>query len=362
MPATFPKTNTIQVLQRAMVHANIELGSHVRLFAQFGSTIRFFNPNPAAPEIDKNKLSVHQLFVDYHLQKKWLVRLGRQEISYASHRLFTFREGPNNRLAFDAAVIKYMSKKRKIDFFAMSSVISQTGVFEDQSFKDFIFGIYASNQIVSKKFLVDFYFLNLNTSRRQYNFVADKENRQSYGSRIFSENPKLNYELEATYQTGRFNQSKIRAFGISADLNYKLVSGINLIAGIGGNFMSGDKNKNDNQLNTYNLLFSKPQYGLTAPIGATNLINVNPYIKINPTKKSYIYISSYFMWRQSNQDGTYSPTAVEMRPSQEALFASNKKSIGTLQALESSYAVNTHLSLAVDASYFFYRTIRKSNR
>ena len=59
------------------------------------------------------------------------------------------------------------------------------------------------------------------------------------------------------------------------------------------------------------------------------------------------------MWRQSNQDGTYSPTAVEMRPSREALFASDKKSIGTLQALESSYAINTHLSLAVDASYFF---------
>ena len=353
VPATFHKTNTMQVLQRAMVHTNIESGNHVRLFAQFGSTIRFFNPNPATPEIDENKLTLHQAFIDYHFQKSWMLRLGRQEISYASHRLLTFREGPNTRLSFDAAVIKYNSKKRKLDLFAMSPVISKTGVFDDQSFKDFIVGIYASNQIVPKKFLVDFYFLNLNTNRRKYNFVAGKENRQSYGFRIFSENQKLNYELEATYQSGRFNQSRIRAFGISADINYKLVSCNNLIAGIGSNCMSGDKSKNDNQLNTYNLLFSKPQYGLTAPIGATNLINVNPYLKINPTKKIYIYISSYFMWRQSNQDGTYSPAAVEMRPSREALFASDKKSIGTLQALESSYVVNTHLSLAFDASYFF---------
>ena len=117
--------------------------------------------------------------------------------------------------------------------------------------------------------------------------------------------------------------------------------------------MSGDKSKNDNQLNTYNLLFSKPQYGLTAPIGATNLINVNPYLKINPTKKIYIYISSYFMWRQSNQDGTYAPTAVEMRPVKTELFASTKKTIGTLLSLESAYSITKNLSFAIDASYFF---------
>jgi hypothetical protein len=201
--------------------------------------------------------------------------------------------------------------------------------------------------------LLDYYFLNLNTDRRKYNFVAGKENRQSYGFRIFSENLKLNYEWEATYQSGKFNQQSISAFGISADINYKLVSPNNLIVGIGSNYMSGDKNKNDNRLNTYNLLFSKPQYGLTAPIGATNLVNINPYIKISPNKKSNIYVSSYFMWRQSNQDGTYSPAAVEVRPDREMLFASSKKPIGTLLVLESSYAYNSNLSFSLDASYFF---------
>ncbi len=117
--------------------------------------------------------------------------------------------------------------------------------------------------------------------------------------------------------------------------------------------MSGDKNKDDNQLNTYNLLFSKPQYGLTAPIGATNLVNINPYSKFNPTKKSNIYASSYFMWRQSNQDGTYSPAAVEVRPGQEMFFSTKKKELGTLLALESVYAINQSFSFALDASYFF---------
>ena len=353
IPSGFNKDYTSQLLQRVMLHTNMELGNKLRIFAQVGSTFRFFNPNPATPEIDENKLSLHQAFVDYQLQKKWMVRIGRQEISYANHRLLTFREGPNTRLAFDAGVVKYNAGKRSIDVFVMSPVISKPGVFDDQSYKDLIAGFYTTEKIIPKKLLLDYYFLNLKTDRRKYNFIAGKESRQNYGFRIYSENRKLNYELEATYQSGKFNQQNISAFGISADINYKFVSASNLIAGIGSNFMSGDKNKVDNQLNTYNLLFSKPQYGLTAPIGATNLVNINPYIKFNPTKKSNIYLCSYFMWRQSNQDGTYSPSALEVRTTAASDFTSTKNKIGTLLAVESSYAVNRNLSFALDASYFF---------
>ncbi len=352
VPVVFTKVSTGQLWQRVMVHTNFELGSKLRVFAQLGSTFRFLNPNPAVPEIDGNHLSLQQAFIDYHLQKKWMVRLGRQEISYANHRLLTFREGPNTRLAFDAAVIKYHSGKRKVDVFAVSPVISKTGILDDQSFEDLIIGAYATEQIVPRKLSIDYYVLNLNTKRRKYNYVAGKENRQSYGFRIFSENSKFNYELEATYQSGKFNQSTISAFGISADINYKVIPANKFIVGIGGNYMSGDKSKNDNRLNTYNLLFSKPQYGLTAPIGATNLVNINTYIKINPTKKSNIYLSSYFMWRQSNQDGTYSPLAVEIRPA-PALMFTTKKRIGTLLSMESNYAIARNLSFAIDASYFF---------
>jgi hypothetical protein len=353
IPPGFTKNYTSQLLQRVMLHTNIELRNNLRVFAQLGSTFRFFNPNPATPEIDENKLSLHQGFIDYRFQKKWLVRLGRQEMSYGNHRLFTFREGPNNRLAFDAAVIKYNSQKRKIDLFAMSPVISKKGIFDDESLKDLIIGFYATEYFVANKFLVDYYFLNLNTQRRQYNFVGGNENRQSFGFRIFTENQNFNYELEATYQSGKFNKSKIRAYGISADLNYKMIQKTNFIIGIGINYMSGDKNKNDNQLNTYNLLFSKPQYGLTAPIGATNLVNINPYFKINPNKKCNLYFSSYFMWRQSTQDGTYSPTALEIRPASTSLVISPEKSIGTLLSIESSYSLTPNLSFSIDGSYFF---------
>jgi Alginate export len=354
VPSTFTDADAKQIWQRVMAHTNIELGNKVRIFAQLGSTFRFGNPNPLTPEIDENQLSLHQAFIDYNFHKKWTARLGRQEISYGNKRLITFREGPNTRLTFDAAILKYHSKKRKCDIFALTPVISRKGIFDDQSFEDAVVGIYATEYVIPHKLLLDSYTIFFNSDRRKYNYVAGHESRETTGLRIYSENPIFNYEIEASYQNGKFNNQKISAFGINTDFNYKLVTKNNLILGISANYVSGDKNQNDNQLNTYNTIFSKPPFGLVAPIGLSNIVRITPYFKINPTPKSYVYASSNLLWRQSNQDGIYSPgTSAETRPNPTLLFASTKKDIGTLLVLESSYAVNKHLTLGFDVSYFF---------
>lgn len=82
------------------------------------------------------------------------------------------------------------------------------------------------------------------------------------------------------------------------------------VVGVAGNYISGDRNSKDRKLNTYNLFFSKPQYGLAAPIGATNIATINPYMKMQPTSKLNIYTGINFLWRQSEQDGIYSPGAI----------------------------------------------------
>ena len=185
-----------------------------------------------------------------------------------------------------------------------------------------------------------------------FNFIAGKENRQVAGIRLFSDNPVLNYELEATYQFGKFNNLHINAYGIALDINHKFLHRKNMLIGFAGNYVSGDRNKDDRQLNTYNMLFSKPQYGLAAPIGATNMITANPYFKFNPTRNINIYSGVNFMLRQSNQDGTYSPGAQQMRPGLESLFKSDKKQVGTLWVIETAYMLNKYVTFAVDASYF----------
>ncbi|MEJ8818647.1 alginate export family protein [Lacibacter sp. H407] len=350
-PATV-KSSVGQLWHRVMMHSNIEIGKKLRVFVQMNSTFRFFNPNPVTPEIDENRLSLHQAFIDYNFHKNWMLRIGRQEMGYGNNRLLTFREGPNTRLTFDAAILKYKTAKRKIDFLAVTPVLSKQFAFDDVSFKDYVWGVYGTEYVIPKKLSVDYYFLNFTSNGRRYNFVPGKENRQSFGVRLFSQNKGFNYELESTYQTGSFNDLNIAAYGLSADINYKLNSKLNFITGVSANYISGDKNNTDNKLNTYNLLFSKPSYGLAAPIGSSNIININPYLRINPLKKLSVYTGVYFMQRQINRDGTYSPGMAQVRPSPANLFESAEKNIGTQYAIETTYELNQHFSFAADAAFF----------
>ena len=354
VPPTVTNTNAIQIMHRAMAHANIELGIKVKLFTQIGSTFRFANPDPLMAQIDENQFNIHQAFIDYKWSTNWLARIGRQEVFYGNHRLFTFREGPNNRLSFDAVKMAYQSNKKKYDLFIMTPVISKKGVFDDSSFKEVIIGLYATEKILNNYLLLDTYTLLFNTDNRSYNYIKGHESRETVGIRLHSSNTSFNYELEANYQKGKFNNLKIEAFSISADINYKLIKKHNLIAGISANYMSGDKNPTDRKLNTYNSLFSKPPFGLVAPIGLSNIVNINPYIKLNPTTNSMIYGGVYWLKRQSNQDGTYAPGAggaIQTRPNPALLYASDSYDIGTLFVMESTYFLNNHLSFGFDASY-----------
>lgn len=354
VPSYISNPNAIQIWHRAMAHANLELGSKVRFFAQLGSTFRFANPDPLLAQIDENQLNLHQAFIDYKFHSKWLARVGRQEVFYGNHRLFTFREGPNNRLSFDAAKVVYQTTKGKYDLFVMTSVLAKKGIFDDSSFKDVIIGLYTTEKIINNYLLLDSYALLFNTDNRSYNYIKGHERRETSGIRLYSSKKIFNYEIEANYQKGKFNNLEIDAYSFSTDINFKINTKNNLILGFSANYMSGDKDPNDTKLNTYNSLFSKPPFGLVAPIGLSNITNINPYLRINPTSKSNIYAGVYWLNRQSKFDGIYAPGAggaIQTRPNPVLLYSSDSKEIGTLFVLESNYFVNDNLSFGFDASY-----------
>jgi hypothetical protein len=352
IPPTATKVSVGQLWHRVMLHSNIEIGSRFRIFTQVNSTFRFFNPNPLTPEIDENRLSLHQAFIDYKPNQHWLIRVGRQEIGYGTNRLLTFREGPNTRLTFNAAIVKYATAKRRIDFLGVTPVVSKQYAFDDESFKEYVYGVYGTENIVPKKFLLDYYGLYFTSNKRQYNFVSGNEKRYTLGFRMFSQNTTFNYELEANYQLGTFNSKNIAAYGISTDVNYVIQSKKNIILGLAANYFTGDKSNTDTKLNTYNLIFSKPSYGLAAPIGSSNIVNVNPYVKISPVKNLLLYTGVYFIQRQSNKDGTYSPGMAQLRPTRNNIFVSNKKNIGVQYAAEISYQYNNHISAGADIAIF----------
>lgn len=346
-------SNTQRLWHRAMAHANIEVGKRMRIFTQLSSTFRFLSVLPATPEIEENHLSLHQLFVDYQYHKNWMIRFGRQEIGYGSHRLITFREGPNTRLTFDAAIVRHSSEKRKLDILVLTPVISKKGALDDETFKDLIAGVYSTEKILPTTLSIDGYFLHFESKIRAYNYQKGTDSRHIAGVRLFSQNSIVNYEMEMTYQFGKFNTQRVKAYGIFADVNFLFIRKAKAVFGIAGNYVSGDKNRDDNLLNTYNPLFSKPQYGLTAPIGISNIVTINPYFKLKPTPKCGIYSGAYFMQLHSTQDGIYTPNGIQARPKPDKLVYSTEKKLGTLLSLETNYSASRHISFAIDVSHFF---------
>lgn len=351
VPLSYSDTNVTQLWHRLMVHTDIEVGSHFRFFMQLSNTARFFNDNPVIPEIDENQLSLHQAFAELKLTN-WNFRLGHQEMFYGNHRLITVREGPNTRQAFDGLIVKRKNKNGSLDFFAVSKVVSKQYVFDDESMHDGLYGIYGTQYFSNHKLGLDYFLVEFQSKARMYNYQSGFEDRSTCGIRLFSNLKTVNFEFEGGYQTGKFNDLTIDAYSVLADVNVTVLPSKKGIIGFAANIASGDKDRGDNKLNTYNLLYAKPAYGLAAPIGATNMVSFCPYIKINPVQKLNILAEVFFLARNSNQDGTYSPGMIQNRPGPNALLASNKKALGQLYVLETIFQQTRNLSFALDASYF----------
>ena len=89
------------MLNRLMAHADFQLSDQFRFFVQLKSNTVTGRELPPR-EIDKDELDLHQAFLDWKPAPSFLIRFGRQELSYGSNRLVAVREGPNVRQSFDA--------------------------------------------------------------------------------------------------------------------------------------------------------------------------------------------------------------------------------------------------------------------
>lgn len=351
VPPNYPEISTSQLNHRLMLHASVDLGNHFRLFAQLNNTLRYLNDNPPVPEIDENQLSLHQGFAEW-ASRSLKIRLGRQEMFYGAQRLFTVREGPNTRKTFDGITLSKNIKRGRFSLWVLSPTISQPKVFDDLILKEWVFGVYHTSYFMDRKIGLDLFAVNFQSALRKYNYQAGNEIRQTYGTRLFSNLQRFNFELEGAYQSGKFNRLKIAAYSLLLDVNMLLIPDQKGILGVTASIASGDKHHDDGQLNTYNLLFAKPAFGLAVPIGSSNMLSLQPYFKINPFRNFNLLAQVFFMARNSAEDGIYSPAMIENRPRPELLLSTKEKSMGTFYVLETSYQTSQNLSFGVDASWF----------
>ncbi|MDP5199086.1 alginate export family protein [Flavobacterium sp. DG2-3] len=336
------------ILNRALFYANLKIGNSFRLFGQLqsSSSIGRIDPNP----LEENPLDLHQLFVDFKVENLNF-RIGRQELYYGSQRLISVREGPNSRQAFDAIKITYQKRNLAVDAFYSFYVKNRFGNFNDKIDSNIKFyGLYASINQVKYLNNIEIYFLNIQKTESTYNTLSGQENRKTIGSRIWGNYSKWNYDIEAAYQFGKFGTKNINAwtFSIHNYFTYNIHKTKQKI-GLKAEYISGDKNQNDNSLETFNPLFPRGAYfGLAALIGPSNLIDVHPFLEFQLTQKLNFNIDYDMFWRASINDAIYQPNVSVLFNSSD----STSRKIGNQLGASFDYSFNKYLNLTVEGTWF----------
>ncbi|SEP08789.1 Alginate export [Flavobacterium sp. CF108] len=340
------------LLSRYLLNADVHLGKF-RTFIEFQSSLANSKIDPSP--VDENELDFHQAFLDVDFiqnkNQQLTFRVGRQEIAYGSQRLVSVRERPNNRIAFDGMKLFYKNNNWQTDAFYSHPVANKPGVFNDD-FNDNakLWGSYFVIHKVPFIQNIDLYYLGLWKNRAVFDNAIGEETRHSIGTRIWKTKGNWKYDFEGLYQFGKIESQNISAWTLSSNTSYTFENvKFNPEIGLKTEFISGDKNSNDNQLQTFNPLYPKGAYfGLVGLIGPSNLIDIHPSIALDLTEKLGFGIDYDIFWRSSIHDGLYAPNM-------QLLYSGDnttERFIGTQLITNFDYNVNPFLTVSIEGAWF----------
>jgi hypothetical protein len=325
----------------------------LRAFVQIQSSLSNSRPEPSL--VEENPLDLHQAFIHWVFYeekgKSLLLSIGRQELMYGSQRLIAVREGPNNRLAFDGIKSVYQQPNFKADVFYSHPVANKSGIFDDHFNENTkLWGFYSVLNHTPLLHNIDVYYLGYWKRLAAYDIGKSEELRHSIGTRIWKNNGDLQYDFEGVFQFGSFGEKTINAWTLSSNTTYKFShSSLKPKIGLKTEAISGEGNRGDNTLQTFNPLFPRGAYfGLVALIGPSNLLDIHPSINVEISKRLDMGIDYDIFWRLSTQDGIYAPNMSLIYSGKD----SKEQFIGTQLSAELNYQLNPFVFIRVEGTWF----------
>jgi hypothetical protein len=335
-------------LQRYMWHVDVRIWRWVRLYGELKSGIergRAGGPRPP----DEDRLDVHQGFVDVS-RGPVTGRFGRQELTFGSQRLVSAREGPNVRQAFDAGSIILTQGRWRVHGFGGRHVGTEDGVFDDSSGTGrALWGVYAVRSLERRSRGVDLYYLGYRREHATFDQGQGRELRHSWGARVWRTSGALDYNVEAVVQTGKFADADIRAWTIASEAGYRVEGAGGPRLGLRVDMTSGDRDRHDARLGTFNAMFPKGAYfGLIAAAGPSNHLDLHPQLAVNLRRGLVVTTSWLFFWRQQVDDGIYGVPGNLLRSGE----GTRARFVGHSPGVEAEWQVTERLSLTGNASLF----------
>jgi alginate export protein len=278
-------------------------------------------------------------------------RVGRQELSYGSSRLVSVREGPNVRQSFDAARVMVHRSTWQIDAFGGWVAQTREGIFDDATDdRRALWGAYIVRRLGPRSAQgVDLYYLGYRRRNARFDQGQGTERRHSFGARLWGEPAALDYNVELVAQVGRFDDTGIRAWTVASDTGYRLAVAGQPRLGLRADITSGDRDRTDDRLGTFNPLFPKGAYfGLIATSGPSNHRDVHPQVTVSIGDVATVTTSWLFFWRDQTDDGLYGIPGNLLRSG----VGTRSRFVGHSPGIEAEWQLNPHLTMTGNLSAF----------
>ena len=339
-------------LQRITLHADVHANERFRLFVQGISSLQFGGEQKL--DVNQNPLDLQQAFVDYTFGDptpngdRQTIRAGRFSMTYGSGRLIATRAGPNTQLKFDGLQFIHSKDGNKKLYGFLARPVKEDRYDSDRANQAQTFsGLYYSSPLgETSSASVDAYYLNYRNEEAAYVGAKGIEDRHTLGFRLFGKTGQWDYDWEAVAQLGEVGDKDIRAWTLATDTGYTLKDvAWHPRVGIKADIASGDRNKKDGKLETFNPLFFKANYFNDAAFfRPANLADIHASLQMQPREDITITFGSDFIWKHTKQDAIYATTGSVLLPATDA-----SKYVGTALEAAAQWKINRHM--VATASY-----------
>ena len=342
------------LLHRLLINANLRVGDRFRAFVQLGNAAET-GRSPAALPTDRNRGDLAQAFAEINLptgSAELGVRGGRQEMTLGSSRLVDIREGPNVRQRFDGVRGWVKAGDVRADLFWTRPVENRPGWLDDRSdpAQEF-YGVYAAAPVAALPGLkIGAYAYRLNREGAMLDAGTADERRNTYGLRFSGKAGAVDYDFEATRQTGRFGERHIDAYALFSDTGYTLANvALKPRLALKAEAISGGNSRGTGDLGTFYPLFPKLNEINEANIESlSNFIRLFPNATIQPRPGLALMAGVGFQWRENLNDSFYQPPAKPILPGN----ANRRRRLGTVLVAQMEWQATPNLNINASAVHF----------
>lgn len=291
--------------QRLYAHGDMRVGGNTRLFVQLVAADEDGRePGPRA--FDQTAVDLSQAFADVALGAT-TVRIGRQEVTMDGNRLVTIRDAAVRRTFDGARWDAPLGDNASLLAFWYRPVFVRPGGFDDRSGEreefsgaDLEFALNAQSEL-------HLFAFDRRRDRGVWAAVSGVEERHSYGARWVWRNERYDAAAQAAYQDGAIDAQSIEAGGATFDAGMRLHGAWAPRLGVSMSYASGDRRRDDDELNTFDPHYPIISVLTEAPIYfPANLSHAGLNLTLAPLQDLSVRIEALHFARSSDDDAIYS--------------------------------------------------------